>query len=328
MASILVRVRELAVTVALAMCLLPGCAGRSAPEGFASGDIGFVLVNQLGLHALDQQGRLLGRFVTTPAGTLPAMPSLTSDGREVIFSLTRPGTAGAPSGSDIWAAAFDGSVRVLLKHEREGVFYSSPLLDPSGAILYVARRAPLHRDGRYVGNEESIERIDLRTGERRRVIEPAVELTLSPDGATLVYVRWVEGNAPVLRRARVNGGEDRPFLSGADTWFHLQSPRFSPDGRWIAFSGAGHARRAAKVRGLAHLGFTSDLFLAPADGTSLRVLASTVDEVVPAWSPDGRSLAYIATGSLHVVAVADGSVRRLEGGERFFRAGELVWVRR
>jgi dipeptidyl aminopeptidase/acylaminoacyl peptidase len=78
----------------------------------------------------------------------------------------------------------------------------------------------------------------------------------------------------------VGGGEPRPFTRGPrrDT-----APRWSPDGRWLAFV----SERERKAKGQLHV--------MPADGgepvrlTDLRHGVSS-----PAWSPDGTRLAFVA----------------------------------
>ena len=78
--------------------------------------------------------------------------------------------------------------------------------------------------------------------------------------------------------------------------------------------------------GYAHLGIPSDLDLVQCDNSGLRTIATTVDDVDPAWSPDSTQIAYVATGGLFVVTVADGSTRTVTQGKDFFFGG-LVWLK-
>jgi Tol biopolymer transport system component len=122
-------------------------------------------------------------------------------------------------------------------------------------------------------------------------------------------------------------------LKTKDTWWYLQTPRFAPSGCEIVFSAAGHAVAAAPPRapsagkiGFAHLSVPSFLYLAPCDGTSVKEIVQTMDDVVPAWSPDGTQIAYVGTGAFFVVTVANGNVRTLaQGGDFFF--GDLLWLK-
>ena len=68
----------------------------------------------------------------------------------------------------------------------------------------------------------------------------------------------------------------------------------SPDGRLLAFVASTHGK--------------SGLWVRPLDGTAARLLPGTEGGGVgPIWSPDGRSVAYWASGKLWRVGVAGGS---------------------
>jgi Tol biopolymer transport system component len=131
----------------------------------------------------------------------------------------------------------------------------------------------------------------------------------------------------------MDGSNARPYLKTKDTWWYLQTPRFAPSGCEIVFSAAGHAVAAAPPRtpsigmtGSAHLSVPSFLYLAPCDGTSVKEIGQTVDDVVPAWSPDGTQIAYVGTGAFFVLTVANGNIRTLaQGGDFFF--GDLLWLK-
>ena len=78
----------------------------------------------------------------------------------------------------------------------------------------------------------------------------------------------------------VDGGEVRPFTRGPrrDT-----APRWSPDGRWLAFV----SERERKAKGQLHV--------MPADGGEpLRLTDLRHGVSSPAWSPDGTRLAFVA----------------------------------
>lgn len=324
------RLAALLLATALVACQ-PGPPG-GAPGGTPPPGYAFVLANPLGLLALDDRGAVVGRIAELPRDSAAAMPAPFPDGRTIAFSITllRPGAAGF--GSDIWQARLDGSdTKPLLEHDRENVFYAAPLVDPSGKFLYVHRRAAIVKDGTYIGNEDTIERVDLATKQRTNIVDEAADPTLSPDGKTIVFVKIVDGQPQGLWKVPASGGSPRPFFAIGDTWWYLQAPRFSPDGKTVVFSGAGHTARGAqpgtRAGGLAHLGIPSDLFVAPGDGTSVKSLAQTADDVVPAWSPDGARIAFISAGALSVLTVADGGVRQLARGENFF-FGDLLWLRR
>ncbi len=113
-----------------------------------------------------------------------------------------------------------------------------------------------------------------------RLADPQV----SPDGASVVYVTtdvvWEENTYQSdLWLVPLAGGEPRPLTASPKNESH---PRFSPDGRWIAFA--------------SDRGGTSQIWLLPTDGGEARQLTTIATGAAqPVWSPDGRSLAFVSS---------------------------------
>jgi hypothetical protein len=327
--------RALLAAVVLASCSAPAVP---PPTDTAAGlQATFVLANPAGLLALDTAGRAIGRIVTLPAQSAPATPVLAPGGKTIVFALTQQPDKKTGFGSDLMTVNLDGTgYNPVVQHESDNVFYASPRFDPTGKLLFFHRRAALIQSGSFVGNEDSIERLDLATGERKRIVMNGADPTLSPDGKLLVYVHLTQGQPDGLWIANVDGSNARPFFKTKDTWWYLQSPRFAPSGCEVVFSAAGHtvssaapasvAAAAPRPSGAAHLNIPSDLNIAPCDGMSVRVVGQTGDDVVPAWSPDGKEVAYVGTGAFFVLTLANGNIRTLAQGQDFF-FGDLVWVK-
>jgi dipeptidyl aminopeptidase/acylaminoacyl peptidase len=114
-----------------------------------------------------------------------------------------------------------------------------------------------------------------------RLADPQV----SPDGREVVYTRadadWKVGRrVSHIWRARVDGGDPVQLTSGADG---ETAPRWSPDGRTVAF--------VAK-RGDSEF---AQIYLLPVDGGEARPItthASAVSEI--AWTPDGAAIYFKA----------------------------------
>lgn len=70
----------------------------------------------------------------------------------------------------------------------------------------------------------------------------------------------------------------------------------------------------------------SELYLAPADGTGLRSIGQTGDDVVPAWSADGKRIAYAGTGAFFTVTVATQDTETCAQGQDIF-LGDLLSLR-
>ncbi len=283
-----------------------------------------VSANTTGLRALDAYGRDLGAIVTLPPDSAPAGPAPRTAGDRVLaHAAERNGL----QLRHLRRGARRHRIAAVVSHEADSVFYASPAYDPTGELLYFHRRAMVTRDGAYAGVEDRIERLDLRSGQRTRVVSDGAEPAISPDGRQLVHAHLVDGNVDTLWTAGVDGKSPRPFFQRRDAFFYLQSPRLRPTGCGFVLSGAGHVVPRAAGRGrLLHLNIPSDLFLAPCDGGGARSLAETIDDAAPAWSPDGSHVAYMGTGALYVVTVADGNVRVLARSDSFYYA-ELAWLR-
>ncbi|MBM4435471.1 MAG: hypothetical protein FJ028_10345 [Chloroflexi bacterium] len=323
-----VRVRLLAI----ALAALTACTPAAPPAPTTATAVGaqatFIVANNAGLVALDAQCRPLGNIAALPAQSVPATPSLSPARDRIAFALTLPPSRATGFGSDIYEVKLDGTgLRPLVEHEAENVFYASPRYDPLGNAIYVHKRGAVIRSGQYVGNTDEIVRVDLATGQRKVIATDASDPTVSPDGKLMVYVHLKDHLPDGLRVISLpDGGDARPFLRTRDTFIYVQTPRFSPTGADVVFSGSGRQTSAMPGGRLAHLGLPSELFVAAADGSKLTTLGPTGDEAIPAWSPKGDRIAYVGTGAFTIVSVADQKTTVCAQGEQFF-FGDPVWVK-
>jgi Tol biopolymer transport system component len=326
-----------ATALLLVVLSLLACEASPTPPP-ASPGVGlkatFILANPAGLIALDDAGHTLGRIVDLPPQSAPATPVLHPSGKSIVFALTKQPNRTTGFGSDLISVNLDGSgLKPIVEHEADNVFYASPRFDSTGNVLYFHRRAAVIQNGSYIGNDDSIERLDLRTGERKRLIKDGSDPQIAPNGSRLLYLHLTQGQPDSIRSANLDGTDDRPFFTTKDTWWYIHAARYSPKGGEVIFSAAGHAASAPRPptvagakAGLAHLGIPSYLFLAPADGSAVRNVAETGDDVVPAWSPNGKEVAFVGTGSFSILTLANGKLRTLGQGQEFF-FGDLLWLK-
>ena len=108
----------------------------------------------------------------------PSYPSLMPDRKTLVFGITLSDASNF--GSDVWSVSIDGTnLKTLIQHDRENVFYDTPLIDPTGKVMYVHRRAAIVQNNTYVGNDDSLERVDLATGKMTRVVSDAAARLLA-----------------------------------------------------------------------------------------------------------------------------------------------------
>ncbi|RMD77663.1 MAG: S9 family peptidase, partial [Chloroflexi bacterium] len=117
---------------------------------------------------------------------------------------------------------------------------------------------------------------------------------LSPDGQTAAVV-WVtvdrinNGYRRQIVLVPTNGGPLRRFTRGK----HDRQPRWSPDGRWLAFVSHRDDERG-------------QIYLIPVDGGEARQLTAMPNGASdPAWSPDGRWIAFLSPVSVDEQARED-----------------------
>jgi hypothetical protein len=169
------------------------------------------------------------------------------------------------------------------------------------------------------GFQVFVVRIGGRRARRLRTPVPMRSPSWSPDSRRIVASGpqglWVINVATGAAREILSLGED----VGED---EVGSPAWSPDGRWIAFD----RRPPPPEVGAPPLG-NSQLWLVRPNGSGLRQLTHLTDADVagpPAWSPDGRRLAFITDKgrfNSHVATIrANGSGLRTlytRGGQNY-----------
>ncbi|MDW8167801.1 MAG: S9 family peptidase [Acidobacteriota bacterium] len=278
-----------------------------------------------------------------------SMPRWSPDGRWLAFLSNRPGRAPEARQEEeedrrpknqIWIMPSDGGEAVQLTQAEEGVIAYEWAPD-SRAIIYLTRetlpkpeRERRERERKYkfdaiVEEKERYRRefwtVEIETRKATRLFEGdygIAEFEVSPEGKRIAYATnytgrvddgkkfdiWVfsldEGRARQLTRRP--GGE--------------RSPRWSPDGRWIAFL-------APQIAEIPYS--QSELFLVPADGGEWREVTKAFDRGVEGgrWHPAGRDLYALALlgTETHLVRIPidGGSPEPITRGARVISAFDL-----
>jgi len=150
-------------------------------------------------------------------------------------------------------------------------------------------------------------------GNEELVLESPVRLFLndvSPDGAFLLYD---QDGPPSTLWVLPMAGERKPVLY-RNSQGNNRDGRFSPDGRWIAYTSTDSGRQEIQIQD-----FLTEAGTAQRTRGALTVL-STEGGRDPRWSKDGKELFYVAPDStLMVVQVKTGDQLTAGRPEKLFR---------
>jgi len=120
-------------------------------------------------------------------------------------------------------------------------------------------------------------------------VKRCYEAAINPDGKWIAYTVVVPRKADEkpggayteLYIVSTGTGEVKPFITGEVNIYH---PRWSPDGKYIAFL----TRRGEKEK--------TQVWAIPTDGgEAFQVTSSETSVATFRWSPDGKRIAYVAT---------------------------------
>jgi Tol biopolymer transport system component len=193
----------------------------------------------------------------------------TFDGRYFVFASSRGGV------SNIWAMREEGSFLRRVNHDPVQLTSGTantgtPVPSVDGKQIFVETMQP----------RGELVQFDSRTREFRPYLSgmSALALDFSRDGKWITYVNYFDRS---LWRSRLDGGDRLQLTSPPLT---ALMPRWSPDGRQIAFMGQTPGK-------------PWQLYIAPAEGGSLqKPLPAERNQVDPTWSPNGDSVTLSGLG--------------------------------
>ena len=326
--------RILVTLVLLTAALVLGCSrgggagpssqGDQAQTGAARADGRLALVRDQRLLVRSGNGEEQ-QLLRTPPNTFPAFPVWSPDGKRIAFvqSALFFGQANTDWGGDIYLIdAAGGDPQLLFKHDQPGVTVQGLAWTPDGTALLFGYQLTLIKDGKFEGQVQRIERLDIATGNRTRLIDDAMLPSLTRDGTRLAYMKQDSMGKGGLFVSGPDGSGAEQVLELGTKFVGVLGPRLAPDGSAIAFAavvvpGSGGLPREDKgpravLRWLlpraaeAH-GFPMDVWkVNVADSAVTQLTKLNEDEPYPTWSPDGRTITVFATGGLYQMN-ADGS---------------------
>ena len=239
----------------------------------------------------------------TPSAALDQQPDWSPGGTEIAYAMRKPG---ARVNFEVAKMAADGHRQRRLTTTPDGQASSQPGWFPSGRGLLFRRSGP--------GRSSSIWQVN-RLGEnpllRFQPPHPPLYPSFSPDMTRMAFAAIMSPAGDTDRGIFVVGADG----SGLTTLFDAagsydSAPAWSPDGRTIAFQSDSDAIGTNPERDM-------EIWSMKADGSGVRQLTrNALHDEGPAWSPDGRALAYTsgpddAHGDIHVMTATGRHLRRL-----------------
>ncbi len=228
------------------------------------------------------------RLTTTPE-RFESSPIFSPDGTQIAFVADRG------EGTQLWLLPSAGGEARALTHLSTGV--SSPLWSPDGRhIAFVSKVDPA------CGADDACH----RAREKRRKAIP-LEVHLADELLYRHWDAWYDGRVPHVLLVDVDTGIVRDMTPGpreAPAHFGGEAIAFSPDGRYIAYT------RNPDPRDCLAWSTNTDIFLVEIDPDERGGLrpAQNITEANeafdgnPAFSPDGRYIAYLRYARPHFEA--------------------------
>jgi eukaryotic-like serine/threonine-protein kinase len=235
---------------------------------------------------------------------LEESPAISTDGRSMVF------TAGVGGRRQLFVRLMAAGAPLQITHD--AVDHEYPRWSPdSSSIVYFSPAAPGELQG-------SIWEIPALGGAPRRIVNSIGGADVSAGDGRLAVFRLSDGGIQLVTASR-DGSTSAVVATFAPATYYLY-PRWSPDGKWIAY------QRGDTIR--------FDVFVVPATGGEPRQLTRDNSMMSGfAWLPDssgivysssrGGTMPYLPPLGLWEVSLRDGQVRRVTSGEMSYTSPDI-----
>jgi Tol biopolymer transport system component len=331
------KVRRVLALSAAVVCVAFGvsCGGGGGDGGGGSGTGVLVFNRADGIYELD-----LGTMELTPllkpseVNSFFLDPAVSPDGQRIAYIVQPPAQivdGRYDAGSDLWVANRDGSApRLVYEHEDLNALVRFPQWDGDTHVLAFVQEITFAdgADSAAVSDVDyTVQRFDIATGSRGKLLDDAIAFALSPDGQRISYARFDPTVGEIFESVPVSGGAVEVLVAQDERLNPYNSPRYSPDGATIAFAAADQRQAApvpsgrlfAPFAGPSPNGFPQDIWLVDAGGGKPQLLADLKEDLPSlAWSDDGAHIFVLGANGVYDIDVGSGAVTRL--GEGAFHA--------
>jgi serine/threonine protein kinase len=235
---------------------------------------------------------------------LAESPAISPDGKSVTF------TTGVAGKRQIFVQLIASGAPLQIT--RDPIDHEYPRWSPdSSSILYFSPA----ESGAVQG---SISQIAALGGVPRRIVNSVGSADVSPIDGRLAFFRLAKDGIELVTAP--TDGSRFDVVAGFPSATYYLYPRWSPDGKWIAF------QRGDSIR--------FDIFVAPATGGDPHQLTHDNNMMSGfAWMPDssgivysssrGGTMPYLPTLALWQVPLREGAVRRVTSGETSYASPDI-----
>ena len=204
--------------------------------------------------------------------SLWAEPRVSADGRTLLLrDIVSPNC-------DLWALDLARGTRTRVTLEGDN---HNPVWRAADGLLTWGSQVEGVRGIRLARPDRPSQVTPLAEAPNERIPE-----SWSPDGARLAFTETHPATGQDILVLSVKSGSVQPFANSA---FKETQPRFSRDGRWIAYVSNESGR--------------DEVYIQPSEGNGGRLQISVEGGHSPLWSPDGRELFYVQRAELMAVKV-------------------------